>query len=75
MRRRGEHEKFEAGDQRSDDGAYVCPSCGEEIVVPLDPSGGDHQSYVEDCPVCCAPNVVHDDFDADGAAHVTAESE
>ncbi len=53
----------------ADDGAYVCPHCGEHIVIPLDPSGGSDQEYVEDCPVCCSPNVIHVEFfpaDADG---------
>ena len=45
-----------------DEGAYVCPSCGERIVIPVDPSGGTEQSYVEDCPVCCNPNVIHIEF-------------
>jgi hypothetical protein len=43
----------------ADEGAYTCPSCGERIVVPVDQSAGDEQQYVEDCPVCCNPNVVH----------------
>ena len=34
---------------------YICDSCGEEIVVPVDISGGTRQDYVEDCPVCCHP--------------------
>jgi hypothetical protein len=42
-----------------DEGAYVCPSCGERIVIPVDLSGGEEQQYVEDCPVCCNPNVIH----------------
>ncbi|MDA1265105.1 MAG: CPXCG motif-containing cysteine-rich protein [Planctomycetota bacterium] len=37
-------------------GEYSCPSCGERIIVPVDPSAGSSQSYVEDCPVCCSPN-------------------
>ena len=41
------------------EGAYVCPTCGEQIVVPLDPTAGSEQEYVEDCPVCCNPNVIH----------------
>ena len=45
-----------------DEGAYVCPTCGERIVIPLDPSAGTEQSYVEDCPVCCNPNVIHVEF-------------
>ena len=23
-----------------DDGSYICDSCGEEIVIPLDPAAG-----------------------------------
>ena len=42
-----------------DDAAYICPSCGEEIVVPIDYTSGEHQDYVEDCPVCCCPNLLH----------------
>jgi len=54
---------------------YVCNSCGEEIVVPLDLSAGSNQEYVEDCPVCCRPNVVHVEIDDDGEVHVWAEPE
>ena len=32
-----------------------CPYCGEEVEVDVDASGGAHQTYVEDCPVCCRP--------------------
>lgn len=58
-----------------DEGSYVCDSCGEEIVVPLDPSAGEHQSYVEDCPVCCVPNEITVEFDEDGSARVWARGE
>jgi len=44
------------------EGSYLCDGCGEEIVIPLDPSGGVSQSYVEDCPVCCRPSVIHIDL-------------
>ncbi len=57
-------------------GSYVCPTCGESIVIPLDPSGGTEQDYVEDCPVCCNPNVIHVEFFPDGEApRVWAEAE
>ena len=46
-----------------DDASYVCDSCGEEIVIPVDRTAGAHQTYVEDCPVCCHPNVIHVEFD------------
>jgi len=54
---------------------YVCDSCGEEIVVPIDLSGGTHQDYVEDCPVCCHPMSLHVEIDPDGEAHVEGEHE
>jgi hypothetical protein len=28
----------------------ICDACGEEIVVPVDPSAGEEQEYLEDCP-------------------------
>lgn len=59
----------------TDDASYICDSCGEEIVVPLDLSAGSHQEYVEDCPVCCGPNVIHVDIDEGGEARVWAEPE
>ena len=54
---------------------YVCDSCGEEIVVPVDISAGSHQDYVEDCPVCCHPMSLHVDIDPDGDARVQGEHE
>ncbi|MHC4262775.1 MAG: CPXCG motif-containing cysteine-rich protein [Planctomycetota bacterium] len=48
------------------EGSYCCWACGEEIVVPLDPTQGFSQDYVEDCPVCCRPNRVRVELDDDG---------
>lgn len=60
----------------ADEGSYVCPTCGEAIVIPLDRSGGDEQRYVEDCPVCCNPNVVSVEFFEEGEPpRVWAEAE
>ena len=65
--------------RRRDDreqGSYVCPTCGESIVIPLDASAGGEQTYVEDCPVCCNPNVIRVEFDpAWETSRVSAESE
>jgi hypothetical protein len=36
-----------------------CPFCGEIGLVTVDEGGGEHQTYVEDCAVCCKPRVVH----------------
>jgi transcription elongation factor Elf1 len=54
---------------------YICDSCGEEIVVPVDISAGSHQDYVEDCPVCCHPMSLHVDISPDGEAHMEGEHE
>ncbi|MBC7785317.1 MAG: CPXCG motif-containing cysteine-rich protein [Burkholderiales bacterium] len=32
------------------------------MVIPLDQSAGHEQEYLEDCPVCCNPNVIHIEF-------------
>jgi hypothetical protein len=58
-----------------DDGSYVCDSCGEDIIIPLDGTGGSSQEYVEDCPVCCRPHLIRVTFDPDGEAFVSAEPE
>jgi hypothetical protein len=56
--------------------SYVCPSCGETIAISVDRSAGEEQEYVEDCPVCCNPNVIHVEFfgaDESPRVWVTAE--
>ena len=58
-----------------DEAGYVCDSCGEEIVVPIDLSAGTSQEYVEDCPVRSRPNVVHVEIDDDGDVRVWAQGE
>lgn len=36
-----------------------CPYCGERVTVHVEPTGMSLEQYVEDCPVCCRPWVVH----------------
>lgn len=57
------------------EGSYLCDACGEEIVIPLDVSEGSHQTYTEDCPVCCHPNTIHVELGAHGAWTVWSEPE
>ncbi len=40
------------------DAWYMCAYCGEQIDTTVDPSAGRTQSYVEDCQVCCRPNIL-----------------
>lgn len=58
-----------------DEAEYICGSCGEPIVIPIDHSNGRQQEYVEDCPVCCCPNVIHLEIDELGSARAWAELE
>ena len=59
----------------NDEATYKCESCGEEIVLPIDLSAGSVQEYVEDCPVCCRPNIIHVEVDETGAVQIWAEEE
>ena len=59
----------------SEEAVYICDACGEEIVIPLDPSGGAAQEFVEDCPVCCRPNVIRIEFEESGELRVRSEPE
>ena len=58
-----------------DEASYICDSCGEEIVIPIDPSEGGVQQYVEDCPVCCHPHVLRVEIDEVGRVSVYSEHE
>jgi len=43
---------------------YVCAGCGEWNETSVDESAGSRQRYVEDCQVCCKPNVLRVSWDA-----------
>ncbi len=59
----------------NDEASYCCDACGEEIVVPIDLSAGSVQEYVEDCPVCCHPNVIRVEIDRRGNVQISGSSE
>jgi hypothetical protein len=42
---------------------YQCAGCGEWNETSVDESAGGRQSYVEDCQVCCRPNVLRVEYD------------
>lgn len=58
-----------------EDASYVCDTCGEDIVVPLDFTQGPRQEYVEDCPVCCNPNIIFVELEEDGHVRVWSRAE
>ncbi len=44
---------------------FYCAFCGEPNLTFVDLSAGMTQSYVEDCQVCCRPNVLYITVDED----------
>jgi len=59
---------------RQEERQIGCPYCGESIDVLIDPSV-DHQSYIEDCQVCCRPINFEVSILHDGAVTVTVSHE
>jgi hypothetical protein len=53
----------------------LCPYCGEINEIGLDPGGGAHQEYIEDCQICCRPWRVVVTYFPDGDADVSVEAE
>lgn len=37
---------------------FLCACCLQVNTITVDGSGGKRQQYVEDCQVCCRPNVL-----------------
>ncbi|MBZ5666422.1 MAG: CPXCG motif-containing cysteine-rich protein [Acidobacteriia bacterium] len=56
------------------DSGYVCAGCGEWNETTVDESAGSRQRYVEDCQVCCKPNVLRVSWDL-GAAEFVIDAE
>jgi hypothetical protein len=42
---------------------FQCAGCGEWNITSVDETAGRRQSYVEDCQVCCKPNVLRVEYD------------
>ena len=72
----GDDDALDHGARSSLDDTYTatCPYCFEENELFVDLGGGSHQSYVEDCTVCCRPWNVRVTIDAEGAVSVELEA-
>jgi hypothetical protein len=42
---------------------FQCAGCGQWNETTVDESAGRMQSYVEDCQVCCKPNILRVQYD------------
>ena len=52
---------------------FQCPYCWEEISMILDISVS-HQTYIEDCEVCCNPIEVTPSFESNELISFEAQS-
>jgi hypothetical protein len=51
---------------------YVCAGCGEWNETNVDESAGSRQRYIEDCQVCCKPNLLRISWDVGAGQFVIA---
>jgi len=58
--------------ERAVEASFQCAGCGERNQTMVDASAGSRQSYIEDCQVCCKPNVLHIECDLAGQEFVIA---
>jgi Cysteine-rich CPXCG len=45
------------------DAGFQCAGCGEWNETSVDVSAGMQQGYIEDCQVCCKPNLLRVSYD------------
>lgn len=55
---------------------FQCAGCGEWNETSVDSSAGTRQRYVEDCQVCCKPNILQVSWDMSAGEYtISAELE
>jgi hypothetical protein len=55
-------------------GEYHCAVCGEVNETLIDQTGGTQQEFIEDCCVCCRPNVLRVRYNASSEHYVIEAS-
>jgi len=51
---------------------FQCAGCGEWNETVVDVAAGTRQTYVEDCQVCCKPNILHVAWDRQAREYTIA---
>jgi len=54
---------------------FHCPYCMAEIWAKIETVGGDIQSLVQDCEVCCEPIDIRLKVGSEGVEYFSAEVE
>jgi len=50
--------------------SFQCAGCGQQNETNVDESAGRRQSYIEDCQICCKPNLLRVEYDSEGRKFV-----
>ena len=50
--------------------SFQCAGCGEWNETSIDVSAGSRQTYIEDCQICCKPNVLQIVWDVSAGEYV-----
>ena len=45
---------------------FLCAYCLQVVETTVDATGGFAQEYIEDCTVCCRPNLLRVTVESDG---------
>lgn len=57
------------------DFTFSCPYCDQTLSVRLDVTGGQKQSFVYDCEICCRPVLLRFELEGEEVVNFTAEPE
>jgi hypothetical protein len=52
------------------EGGFQCAGCGQWNETSVDESAGARQSFIEDCQVCCKPNLLRATYDPDTGSYL-----
>lgn len=50
----------------TEEAKFICGSCRQEFVFPVDVTDGPRQQFVEECPICSHENVIRIEVNDDG---------
>lgn len=57
----------------TEEARFICGSCRQEFVFPVDVTDGSRQQFVEECPICCHENVIRIEVSGEGDVQVRDE--
>ena len=52
---------------------FSCPYCGETLSLRIDMTGGERQTFIYDCEVCCQPIQIQFELKENEVSNFTSE--